>query len=239
MKINISSSRIFSDRGAAHRRSGFTLIELLVVVAIIALLMAILMPALSKAREQAKTVKCLANLKQQGAIYSIYVSENNAYLPKTYWYISASAERTWYTILADYTTRPISSTRYADVYVASTLPKTVFWCPAPARPDFNGYPPRYGQNRNIAPPHQYSVVVNGVTTYADSVSAKLTAITENSPSSLGLVADSSKYWIGWYDPNGNYDVRHNYFSRVNLLYLDFHAETLNEFQYKSVPMKGY
>jgi len=62
-----------------HKRSGFTLIELLVVIAIIALLMAILMPALSRVKKQARTVTCMALLKQWGNIWSMYCDDNNGY----------------------------------------------------------------------------------------------------------------------------------------------------------------
>ncbi len=63
------------------KKHGFTLIELLVVVAIIVILIAILMPALNTAREQAKTVVCLSNLRQMGTAMVGYTQNNANNLP--------------------------------------------------------------------------------------------------------------------------------------------------------------
>lgn len=62
-------------------RTGFTLIELLVVVAIIALLMAILLPSLAQAREQARGVKCGAQVRNLTTLFNVYAAERDGWLP--------------------------------------------------------------------------------------------------------------------------------------------------------------
>jgi prepilin-type N-terminal cleavage/methylation domain-containing protein/prepilin-type processing-associated H-X9-DG protein len=76
--------RLSSGRAACYTAVAglaFTLIELLVVIAIIAILAALLLPALSRAKEAARSTNCMSNLRQLGIASMTYTMDNKGTLP--------------------------------------------------------------------------------------------------------------------------------------------------------------
>lgn len=83
---------------------GFTLIELLVVIAIIAILAGMLLPALSKAKEKAKSTSCINALRQMAIAQNVYGADFGGRFTPTFAVRGSNVERrAWFNFLAPYT----------------------------------------------------------------------------------------------------------------------------------------
>lgn len=138
-------------------RTGFTLVELLVVIAIIGVLVALLLPAVQAAREAARRMQCLNNMKQQGLALLNHESSKGAF-PKGRWNIlpgdtskhavadrssAKSNDHSWQVLALPYAEEANLARQYdlqkawfhADNRTAVSSPLAIFRCPSVAEAD--------------------------------------------------------------------------------------------------------
>jgi prepilin-type N-terminal cleavage/methylation domain-containing protein len=107
-----------------HR--AFTLIELLVVIAIIAILASLLLPALAKAKEKAKRIKCVSNVKQVNLAFKTYAIDHNNYYP---WHTEPAEGGTYGANAGNATLDYMAASNYIDT------PK-ILLCPGDSKTKF-------------------------------------------------------------------------------------------------------
>lgn len=135
----------------------FTLIELLFVIAIIAIMASILLPALTTAKEYAKKVLCVGNLKQIGNGFGCYLSDYRAFFPPdVYWgpLTTQTVEQAYWDVFIGAETS-LCAIDLQKPGVAGSSDKTawrqLFTCPSrrslrygTSDGDYNGYSTAYG-----------------------------------------------------------------------------------------------
>src|SRR5437667_11461671 len=84
-----------SQRAQRAPLAGFTLVELLVVIGIIAVLIGVLLPALSRARESARMIKCASNERTIMQMMHMYATMQKGWLPPFNYGANGATTETW------------------------------------------------------------------------------------------------------------------------------------------------
>ena len=164
---------------------GFTLIELLVVIAIIAILAAMLLPALSKAKDHAKSIQCVNNTRQLGLACMMYANDNQDYLTpinKLAYQAPGWSTNWWFFLLEPYLTK---------VTQTNTIP--VWRCPAVLDADIDTSP---GTITFWGCAWQgYGPTQNNANNYANSYINYPTAQLPTGSKKLSALSRSSQLWL--------------------------------------------
>lgn len=234
------------------RRSAFTLIELLVVVAIIVILIAILMPALSGARQQARSVACKSNMRQVATGLLMYTVEYDGWLPPSTddkpdgtFFVDGKERRVWVHYLVDagiLRSISVNNTSLSTYYISRIL-VAALKCPSRQTGPYGSGFPQWSYN--------VPLFINGVSPARTSSerNERMTKVSEVASSNVLILAES------WYgnaasypfiaDLNGGWesrfgvDVPHGGAAGINSSNFAMMDGSVTEYRYKGPLLKTY
>lgn len=222
-------------------KKNFTLIELLVVIAIIAILAGLLLPALNSARAKARTISCLNNVKQMGALGIQYTNDFDGALPNYYLALqdfSGSGQWDGNSFLGRdvplfYAGKFNDKTKTDNNIAKQREPNVFYICPEPT--SGTDYVSSYAFNNQLMRVDTSDQTNRYFTRSAKSckMPSRNMLICEN----VGYRSDPNWEWPP--SGSGNEVGRHIYFrhaEKTNTAFLDGHAETRTMYK---IPTKYY
>jgi prepilin-type N-terminal cleavage/methylation domain-containing protein/prepilin-type processing-associated H-X9-DG protein len=213
------------ERPDSNRRlsNGFTLIELLVVIAIIAILAALLLPALNAAKQRARQISCMNQLKQLGLGMIVYVGDNTDHMPAPGGNASGWRTEDWIYWRNDGATQNGIQDYIQNSQIMNAIGRVntnLFKCPAQTIwPNNNGYGYSYSLNAGmsliysdkgvtpvVATPFKYSQVRNPVNKFMVVEEPSTNTPAEMPPGGTTPYLDDGKWEPA---PNSGNPMSHN------------------------------
>ena len=199
----------------SQKDAGFTLIELLVVVMIIVILAAILLPVFAKARDKAREVHCINNLRQIGFATALYIKDyDGRYHPYN--------EGEWVKLIQKYAQKWLIARCPGDADGSTPAEKS---CPDYWKNVYTDY--WSGYFPNVAPPLEKVIVYKSTTVY----------MMDGPPTATINGHEGHHTWWGpptcWINDSINYRAERRHNGGANVLFCDWHVKRVIPSEFKS------